>query len=340
MLECDTNKVFFYFLGRIIVNLKHGHNGFMLKILKTNSHNPIHNIRILLPGYEERYKFFPFNKIFLEPLRRYSEIRFMDFLHTNGHTPEPTTWASRRLSSYHTQEGTNGGSIEYMIDICNILGANPWFNMPHAADDNYVTSFAEMVKKKLRPDLKVYVEYSNEVWNGIFRQTHYTQEEGMKRHLDTHSWKAGMKYYNIRSAEIANLWKSAALLLNLTMDGIASYCENDTNRIESGYRDYMEVAKNHSVKLLMYEGGPAIMENSAIAHGVSHDLVTQKAIEFNRDSHIEPVVYNVLESWRRIVANDINNNSPGLNWTYPRYRDVSLGWLQSVNTPDVYTFCG
>lgn len=61
----------------------------------------------------------------------------------------------------------------------------------------------------------------------------------------------------------------------------------------------------------MYEGGPAIMENSAIAHGVSHDLVTQKAIEFNRDSHIEPVVDNALESWRKIVTNDINNNSPG-----------------------------
>lgn len=90
---CDTNSLrqtknptVFSLAGRKIVHLNHGSGGVMLKILTTNPNNPIHNIRILLPGYEERYKFFPFNEIFLEPLRRYSEIRFMDFLHTNGHT--------------------------------------------------------------------------------------------------------------------------------------------------------------------------------------------------------------------------------------------------------------
>ena len=42
----------------------------------------------------------------------------------------------------------------------------------------------------------------------------------------------------------------------------------------------------------MYEGGPAIMEGSAIAHGISHDDVTNKAIAFNRDPHISQVVSN------------------------------------------------
>jgi hypothetical protein len=69
--------------------------------------------------------------------------------------PEPTTWASRRPKDSHTQEGDNGGSIEYLVELCNVLGANPWVNMPHAADDGYVTSFANYVKNNLRPDLKV-----------------------------------------------------------------------------------------------------------------------------------------------------------------------------------------
>ena len=61
----------------------------------------------------------------------------------------------------------------------------------------------------------------------------------------------------------------------------------------------------------MYEGGPAILENNAIAHGISHSAVTNKAIAFNKDPHIEPVVDNVLEAWNTIVSNDPQNTSPG-----------------------------
>ena len=56
---------------------------------------------------------------------------------------------------FHTQEGDNGGSIEYLVQLANTVGANPWVNMPHAADDQYVRQFATYVKQHLRPDLKV-----------------------------------------------------------------------------------------------------------------------------------------------------------------------------------------
>ena len=69
--------------------------------------------------------------------------------------PEPTTWSTRRLESYHTQAGSEGAAIEYMIQLANTLGADPWFNIPHAADDNFVKQFASLVKNTLRPDLKV-----------------------------------------------------------------------------------------------------------------------------------------------------------------------------------------
>lgn len=45
------------------------------------------------------------------------------------------------------------------------LGAAPWINVHHLASDGYVTSMAQMLKAQLRPDLKIYVEHSNEVWN-------------------------------------------------------------------------------------------------------------------------------------------------------------------------------
>jgi hypothetical protein len=43
-----------------------------------------------------------------------------------------------------------------------------WFCIPFKADDDYVRKYAEYLKTNLREDIKIYVEYSNEVWNGFF----------------------------------------------------------------------------------------------------------------------------------------------------------------------------
>jgi hypothetical protein len=40
--------------------------------------------------------------------------------------------------------------------------------MPHLADDDYHRQFASYVRDSLRPDVKVYVEWSNEVWHTGF----------------------------------------------------------------------------------------------------------------------------------------------------------------------------
>ncbi|XP_062593211.1 uncharacterized protein LOC134254684, partial [Saccostrea cucullata] len=192
--------------GRMLINVTIGQSGIGIRLLRTNPANPLHNLRVILPGFEGRHEHFPYYPLFLESLVRYSEFRYMDFLHTNGHTPEPTTWDKRKLTTFHTQGGTEGGALEYAILLSNMLGASPWFNMPHAADDNFVRQFAKKVKQTLRPDLRVYVEYSNEVWNGIFRQNRYASEMGHSLGLDS-GWKAAFKYYNKRSHEMAQIWR-------------------------------------------------------------------------------------------------------------------------------------
>ncbi|XP_052218524.1 uncharacterized protein LOC127836133 isoform X2 [Dreissena polymorpha] len=194
--------------GRKTVEFHEGNQGILIKIMRTNENNPIHNIRLIMPGFEDRHELFPFYPPFVENLKRYSELRFMDFLITNGHTPEPTTWSTRRLTTFHTQTGSEGGAIEYAILLANILGADPWFCQPHAADDDFLSRFARLALSDLRPDVKVYVEYSNEVWNSIFRQTTYTKEQGKKLGLDPQDWKAGAKYYNKRATEVADIWTS------------------------------------------------------------------------------------------------------------------------------------
>ncbi|MFM7314237.1 MAG: Calx-beta domain-containing protein, partial [Cyanobium sp.] len=43
--------------------------------------------------------------------------------------------------------------------------ADPWFNMPHQADDDFVRNMATYVRDNLEPGRKVYVEWANELWN-------------------------------------------------------------------------------------------------------------------------------------------------------------------------------
>lgn len=53
-----------------------------------------------------------------------------------------------------------------------------WVCVPHLADENYIRSMAQLFRANLDPDLKIYVEYSNETWNWIFQQTHYLNDNG------------------------------------------------------------------------------------------------------------------------------------------------------------------
>jgi hypothetical protein len=70
-----------------------------------------------------------------------------------------------------------GCSYEMLIALANEVNANPWFCIPFYASDDFVTSFAKLVKRDLNPWLTPCFEFSNEVWNfGIgFAQTQASQ---------------------------------------------------------------------------------------------------------------------------------------------------------------------
>ena len=141
-----------------------------LDILKSKKGNHIHNIQIL-PVESSEDKETLFNPLFVEGLKSFHCLRFMDWNQTNG--SEQRTWDQRSKPDYFTQGADNGPSIEHAIQLCNLIHADAWFCMPHQADDDYIANFAKLVKENLDPTLKVYVEYSNEVWNWGFIQTSY-----------------------------------------------------------------------------------------------------------------------------------------------------------------------
>ena len=55
---------------------------------------------------------------------------------------------------------SKGVPLELMIDLANRLNAEPWFCLPHQANDDYIKQFASIVGASLNPHLRAWVEYS------------------------------------------------------------------------------------------------------------------------------------------------------------------------------------
>lgn len=191
--------------GRINIQVKPDQNLLSLRIVRTNPDNPIRNIRLILPGFEDTCDKQPFHPEFLARWAKFKVIRFMDWQRTNG--SKQVSWSDRPTPNLQTQGIDSGVAPEYMIELANTLNADPWFCMPHLATDDYIRNFAQMVKKQLKPSLKVYIEYSNECWNSIFGQARYCRDKGKELALSDNDYQAQLRYYSRRAVQIFKIWE-------------------------------------------------------------------------------------------------------------------------------------
>lgn len=152
-------------------------------------------MRPVSPGSSQSY---PRSTLFNDPIKalisKFSVIRFMDYLATNWNSQVnwsdrvlPTAPSFNRHPSGYGWQGT-GGPWEHVIELANETGKDAWINLPLKATDAYVRNVALLfaygsdgvnpysspqanpVYPPLNPNLKLYVEYSNEVWNSSFGQ--------------------------------------------------------------------------------------------------------------------------------------------------------------------------
>ncbi len=191
--------------GRIEVRVRPEQNLLSLKIVRTDPDEPVRNVRFILPGFEKTYEKQPFHPEFLKRWERFRVLRFMDWQRTNN--SQQRHWQDRPRPAMQTQGDDGGVAIEYMIELANTLEADPWFCMPHLATDDYVRQFAKMVRKQLKPDLKIYIEYSNECWNGIFGQARYCKDRGRELGLSDNDYQAQLRYCSRRAVEIFRIWQ-------------------------------------------------------------------------------------------------------------------------------------
>ncbi len=215
--------------GRDVVSINPAENGLQLEILATDPADPIRDIRVIMPGgicasdpftrveregecakgdyvsFKDNHATQIFNPDYLKFLRPFKVLRFMDMMNTNASPLE--AWSDRARPTDATWSTPRGVPVEIMVELANRMQADAWFTLPHQADDAYVFNFAEYVRDHLKPELKVYVEYSNEVWNGAFEQNRYALEMGQKLRLDPDKYTAAQMFYSKRSVEIFKIFE-------------------------------------------------------------------------------------------------------------------------------------
>jgi len=141
-----------------------------------------------------------FHPGFLARIGDAENLRFMDWMRTNN--SQLAAWDDRPRPTDYSYE-RRGVSLETMLALANLTGAEPWFTLPHMADDDHVRRFAQTVREGLRPDLRAWVEYSNEVWNFSFDQAQWAEQQARARWGREWAWT---QFYTLRAAQVMAIW--------------------------------------------------------------------------------------------------------------------------------------
>lgn len=142
-----------------------------------------------------------FNPDFLARLRGSELLRFMGWMRTNNAVlvgPEDIP----RIDDY-VWSTDRGVPPEVMVALANELDLDPWFTLPHQANDDLARSYARRVRDTLEPGRRAWVEFSNEIWNGSFDQREWADAKALS------AWGAegaGVQYGAWRAAQVADIW--------------------------------------------------------------------------------------------------------------------------------------
>lgn len=214
--------------GRHVVRVKPDKGGIGITIKKVDPNDYPRNIRVIMPGgvcsndsahacrvdgecgggtcrpFEQVYRQQIFHPVFLQRLAMYRLLRFMPWQNTNN--SEQRELGDRPLVT-DARWTDDGVPLEIMTELANRLGTDAWFTVPHLASNDYIAGMARIVRDKLAPELRVYVEYSNEVWNGQFRQSRYAAEQGQALGLSSNRFTGQLQFYAKRALETFAIWK-------------------------------------------------------------------------------------------------------------------------------------
>jgi hypothetical protein len=207
-LEHDVAQTTYTAPGTYTINIPNpSEYGIHLTILSSDVNDPISDIGFYFPDHEPSVASHPFNDRFLEITEGWEVLRFIKATQTEENPI--VNWGDRTTIDRHTYNIDEPGSILYgmpwelVIELCNLQGVDPWICLPYQANDQYIDSLAALFYNGLHPDLKVYIEYSNETWNWNYWMTNdYVNNQGVAAGYSTSLGEAGIMFSTIRLLEM------------------------------------------------------------------------------------------------------------------------------------------
>ena len=292
-------------------------------------YSPIRDVRIQESG---RATGELFAAPFVERCGQFRVLRFMDWLGTNE--DREISWETRPTPEHYTQAGDEV-ALEHMVALCNQTQSAFWYCVHHRADDDYVRRVAGYVRAELEPGLQVYVEHSNEVWNGGFPQHRFCRQQAEK-YMDYHVKRTSEVATIFREEDVeitgvlglhaASTWAAEQALKNGVPDSIdataiAPYfggkigrkpeiaervmaggmesvldaCHDSIVERTTEVRRHQELASRLGLKLLGYEGGQHLV---AVGKLRRDPALTELLIAANRRPEMFELYTEYLDMWQ------------------------------------------
>jgi hypothetical protein len=156
------------------------------------------------------------NPQFLAELAGYSTFRHMDTNAVNW--SKITSWSQRKAVTDPSNASiyidgsspatTTGMAVEWQVDLCNRANVDCWFTHPYLVNDDYIRQEAMLIKQKIKPGLKVYIELSNEVWNGSFSAFNQSIQAGQALGLPGgNQWYQGIAHEMYRALQMYQIYQ-------------------------------------------------------------------------------------------------------------------------------------
>lgn len=145
----------------------HSDYGIQVVLSWTPKGKHLRNLRLYLPGYDENSGIW--TRHYLEDLKPYGLIRICWGSGVWSFT-EVERWEERRWpGEYHWMSGDYEHGIPYeaMAELANETGNDLWVCVPHKANEDYLRKMAELFRERLHPELRLWIEYTNEHWLDI-----------------------------------------------------------------------------------------------------------------------------------------------------------------------------
>lgn len=199
--------------GRMVFDLASPKRNLRLNISRINPANYLRNLKIVPIQYEATHTRTIFNPDYIARMAPFHSLRYMPWTNPRGNDAEE--WSQRVPLNNAHYTGPKGVPAERMIDLSNATDTAPWISVPYKASDDYMRQYARMVKSRLRRNQKVYLEYSNEMWNVIFPGTTYAARKADKlwnfpyKEKNAYQRRVSMaaNWYAKRTVEMCQIWK-------------------------------------------------------------------------------------------------------------------------------------